>query len=164
MKDFAALDPSDADILTVLQRNNRLSLDDLAAEVHLSPASVHRRLKRLRKDRVIVADVSVVDPAKVGRPMTIIMLVNVERDSPNYVAPFVESIRSDPIIMQCYAVTGDADYVLIATVRDMTEYEDFTRRYFSGNSNVRHFQTMVALDRVKTGLTVPVELSPREHP
>jgi Lrp/AsnC family leucine-responsive transcriptional regulator len=162
MKNIVELDAADAEILTVLQRTNRLSLEELAATVHLSTASCHRRVKRLRKEGVIVADVSVVDPAAIGRVLTILVHVTMERDGQTPVGPFIDSMRSDPDVMQCYYVTGDADFVLVVTARDMADYEAFTLRHIVDNPNVRRFQTTVVMDRVKTGQAVPVTATIKE--
>jgi Lrp/AsnC family leucine-responsive transcriptional regulator len=60
-------------------------------------------------------------------------------------------------VMQCYYVTGDADFVIILTARDMKSYERFTQRFFFDNPQVRRFHTYVVMDRAKVGLAVPLE-------
>ncbi len=63
---------------------------------------------------------------------------------------------SAPEVQQCYYVTGEADFVLVIVVPTMTDYEALTRRLFFGNDNVKRFRTLVAMDRVKVGLSVPL--------
>ncbi len=58
--------------------------------------------------------------------------------------------------MECYYVTGEVDFILIVAVRDMIEYEEFTRSFISSNKNIRRFNTLVVMDRVKVGLSVPI--------
>jgi len=55
-------------------------------------------------------------------------------------------------VMQCYYVTGDADFVLVVTAVDMSDYEEFTKRFFFENTNVRKFTTLVVMNRVNSGL------------
>ena len=61
-----------------------------------------------------------------------------------------------PEVMQCYYVTGDYDYILIATFKDMGEYEIFTKKYFLENSNIKRFSSMVVMNRVKENLSIPL--------
>jgi Lrp/AsnC family transcriptional regulator, leucine-responsive regulatory protein len=84
-----------------------------------------------------------------------IVLVTLERESPDVVDGFKRAMRQAPEVMQCYYVTGAADFVLILTADDMADYEDFTRRHLF-ERNVRRFETMAVMDRVKTGSTIPM--------
>ena len=74
------LDASDVTILRLLQRDARIGLEALAEEAGLSVASVQRRVKSLRARKVITGDVALVDPAKVGMPMTFVVMVELERE------------------------------------------------------------------------------------
>lgn len=65
-------------------------------------------------------------------------------------------MRQSPEVQQCYYVTGSADFMLVVTAPDMATYEDFTRRKFFDNPNIRGFRTSVVMDRVKVGLDVPL--------
>jgi Lrp/AsnC family transcriptional regulator, leucine-responsive regulatory protein len=64
--------------------------------------------------------------------------------------------------MQCYVVTGRADFVLMISVRDIEHYDEFSTRVFRQNQNIRHFETMVVMSRVKVGLSLPLEISGTE--
>ena len=70
---------------------------------------------------------------------------------------FKRSMRDTPEVMLCFYVTGEIDFVLVVTAKTMRDYEDFTRRFFFDNPNVRRFNTRVVMDRVKFGLAVPIE-------
>ena len=152
----APLDGFDRKILELVQCSNRTTSEEIADRVGLSPAAVQRRLKRLREQRVIRADVSVVDRKSVGRPMTFVVLVSLERERADLIDAFKTAMKSVPAVQQCYYVTGSSDFILIVTAEDMDEYERFTRSTFFDNANVRSFQTNVVMDAVKVGLTVPV--------
>jgi len=151
------LDRADAALLDAVQRNNRLTSEELADKVGLSPTACQRRLKRLRSEGVIEADVSIISPKAVGRPVTMIVLVSLERERADIVDRFKTSIRNTREVMIGYYVTGDADFILIVTARDMEEYEQFTRRFFYENHDIKGFKTMVVMDRVKASLAVPIE-------
>ncbi|MEM7224199.1 MAG: Lrp/AsnC family transcriptional regulator [Pseudomonadota bacterium] len=146
----------DLKLLELVQQNNRLTAEELSDSVGLSPSACQRRLKRLREEGVIVADVSVVAPEALGRRLTMIVQVTLERERPDLIDTFKRSMIATPEVMQCFYVTGDADFVMILTVKDMKDYEDFTKRFFIENSNIQRFNTIVVMDWVKAGLQVPI--------
>jgi Lrp/AsnC family transcriptional regulator, leucine-responsive regulatory protein len=148
------LDDFDLRLLDALQENNQRTSEELAELVHLSPASCLRRAKRLRDLGVICADVSVVSPEALGRRMTMIVLVALEREQHDLIDAFKASMRKTPQVMHCYYVTGAADFVLTISVSDMDEYDAFTRQFFFENRNVRRFETMVVMARTKFDVSV----------
>lgn len=152
------LDRVDGRILDAMQRNNRLTSDELGELVGLSPTACQRRVKRLRAEGVIEADISIVAPKIVGRPVTMLVLVTLERERADIVDKFKNAIRSTPEVMNGYYVTGDADFVLVVTAKNMEDYEQFTRRFFYENADIKGFKTMVVMDRVKAGFAVPIEI------
>jgi Lrp/AsnC family leucine-responsive transcriptional regulator len=158
----ASIDAIDAAILDRLQRNNRITTEVLASEVGLSATACQRRIKRLRAENVIQADVSIVSPKIVGRSLAMMVLVSLERERTDIIDRFKRAIRSTAEVMSGYYVTGEADFVLIVTARDMEEYEQFTRRFFYENPDIKGFKTLVIMDPVKIGFAVPIEPSPSE--
>lgn len=143
------IDEFDAKILNILQENNQITSQTLARRVNLSPASCLRRVKRLREEGVIAADVSIVALEALGRRLTMVVLITVEREQPQLLDEFRRSMMQIPEVTQCYYVTGDADFVLVVNVVDMQEYEAFTNRFLFENRNIRRFQTMVVMNKVK---------------
>ncbi|MCS6765962.1 MAG: Lrp/AsnC family transcriptional regulator [Candidatus Protistobacter heckmanni] len=150
------LDGFDLRLLELLQQNNQLTHAELAEQVSLSPASCQRRVARLRNEKVIQRDVAIVDPAALGRELLLVVLVSLEREQSNLIGNFKDSVRKAAEILQCYYVTGNADFVLVISVRNMEEYEKFTEAFFFDNPNVRNFQTMVVMNRVKYETSLPV--------
>jgi Lrp/AsnC family leucine-responsive transcriptional regulator len=151
-----ALDPFDLAILELLQRDNTTPQRLIGEAVNLSAPAVQRRIRRMEADGVIQGNVAVVDPASVGRPLTIVALVQVENEQASLIDEAKRSFTESPEVQQCYYVTGEMDFVLLVTVRDMADYEELTRRLFFANPNVKRFETLVAMDRVKAGLTLPI--------
>lgn len=153
---MSSLDAFDLKILRVLQQNNLTSQRDIARQVNLSAAAVHRRIHRLHESGIVARDVAVLAPEKLGRPITLIIEVSVESERIEALTEIKRLFAHAPEVQQCYYVTGDADFVLIVTMRDMVEYEKLTHRLFFGQKNVKHFRTSVAMDRIKATLEIPV--------
>lgn len=152
------LDRFDAKLLGLVQSHNRSSSEEVGAAVGLSATAVQRRLKRLRDKGVIEADVSIVTPNAVGRPIAMLVLVPFERERVDIVDRFKQSIRQTPEVMNGYYITGDSDFVLIVTAQSMEDYEAFTRKFFYENPDIKGFKTIVIMDRVKTGFSVPIDV------
>ncbi|MBI1210924.1 MAG: AsnC family transcriptional regulator [Alphaproteobacteria bacterium] len=150
------IDHFDREILACLQTDNRQTAEELAEVVGLSPSAVHRRISKLREDRVIVADVAVVDPARVDRKMTFVVELMLEKVRAAEAAAIKKRLREAAEVQQCYNITGDADLLLIITARDVEDYEDISRRLFSADAGVRRYRTSVVMDRVKTSMAIPV--------
>lgn len=150
------LDDFDLQILQSLQEDNQRTSQEVAERVNLSPVSCLRRMKRLRESGVVLNDVSVVDPAAVGRGIMMMVLVSLESERADKLDHFKRAMQNAPEIMQCLAVTGEVDFVVTITVRDMAEYDVFAQRHFWGDPNVKRFSTLVVMSRVKYGMTVPV--------
>ncbi|RXG84628.1 Lrp/AsnC family transcriptional regulator [Bradyrhizobium zhanjiangense] len=150
------LDKIDARLLDLVQRNNRLSSEQLGAKVGLSSSGVQRRLKRLRAKRIIEADVSIISPKAIGRNVTVLVLISFDRARTDIVDRFKRAICKMTEVMSGFYVAGQADFVLLVTANNIEEYEDFTRRLVNENPDIKRFETMVALDRVKAGFTLPM--------
>ncbi len=150
------LDQIDVRILEIVQKNNRLSAEVIGERAGLSPTACQRRLKRLRAEGVIEADVSIVSAKAVGRPIQMLVLVTLEREQTDIIDRFKRAIKSTPEVVSGFYVTGDMDFILYVTARDMEDYERFTRKFFYGNSDIKAFKTMVVLDPVKISLALPI--------
>ncbi|CUJ88910.1 Lrp/AsnC family transcriptional regulator [Shimia thalassica] len=148
------MDAKDRAILKLVQGNARLTAEVISQEVGLSPPAVQKRLQKLRTTGVIEREIAVLSPTKMGAEMTIVTEVLLERESRAQLDEFKRRMRSAPCVQQCYYTTGESDFVLILTVRDIQEYEEFTQTYFFDNSNISRFKTAVVMDRVKVSLDV----------
>jgi Lrp/AsnC family transcriptional regulator, leucine-responsive regulatory protein len=151
------LDEFDLKLLDAVQRNNRLTAEQLADKVCLSASAVQRRLHRLRERKVIEAEVAIVSPDALGRSLTAIVEVTLDTDRPRVVEEFQRSIQAAPEVMQAYYVTGNADYILVITAKNMADYETFACEFLSRRPHVKHFRTSIVMRRVKWGLTLPIK-------
>ncbi|MCG9629897.1 MULTISPECIES: Lrp/AsnC family transcriptional regulator [Vibrio] len=151
------LDRIDRSILAILQKNNRIANVDLAEEVGLSAPACLKRVKRLRKEKVIVGDVSLINPALAGNKMTLIVSVEMERDRGDIYSVFRNSVEQAPEVTQCYQITGGYDFLIVLSVPDIQAYERFIERVLHQDKNIRKFHTSVSTKTVKFSTEVNVE-------
>jgi DNA-binding Lrp family transcriptional regulator len=159
----ATLDDFDLRILARYQHDTQVPARSIAAAVGLSTAAVQRRLARLRRAGVIRREVAEIDPAAVGLPLTCVVAVDLERERPVDLDRFKRRMLGLPEVQQCYYVTGQADFLLVVLLASMADYEAFTRRALLDDANVKRFETTIVMDRVKTGVGVPLA-PPRRAP
>ena len=150
------LDNQDFAILDIVQRDSETPQRTIGEAVNLSAAAVQRRLKRMRDAGVIRDTVAVVDPRRVGRPVTIVVAVEMASERRDHIQAAKELFRNDPEVQQCYYVTGEVDFILVITLPAVSDYEAVMQRLFFDNDNVRRFRSFVAVDNVKTSLRVPL--------
>jgi len=153
---MTALSEADRTILRMVQENARERLETIATETGLSVATVQRRIRSLKADGVITGESALVDPKSVGYAMTFLVFVELEHERIDQIDAFRRKARAEPQVQQCYYITGDADFAIIALARDMEDYEQLTHRLFFADSNVKRFRTSVVMDRTKVGARVPL--------
>ena len=151
------LDKLDRRILTILQKDARRPAELIGIDIGLSASAVQRRIARMRDEGIIIAEVALVDPKRAGRPLTMIVDVEVERERPELLASLKQWIGAEPCIQEAWYVTGAGDYVLIVVARDVDDFEVLMQRLVADNANVRRFQTRVALSTLKRGMLVPLD-------
>ena len=154
--DDTTLDDLDLRILARYQHDTQSPARAIAAAVGLSVAAVQRRLKRMRATGVIRREVAEIEPRAVGLPVTCVVAVDLERERPADLDRFKRKMLGLPEVQQCYYVTGQADFVLVVLVPSMEDYNAFTRRALFDDDNVKSFVTTIVMDRVKTGVAVPL--------
>ena len=150
------LDPFDRRLLNLVQQNASQTAEQLAEQVPLSSSAIQRRLRRLREQGVIVRDVSVCDPKKLGSPTFFIVALQVERERPELLIELKRWLGAQEHVQQVFYVTGEADFVLVVTAPDTETYDALMTRLVSENANVRRFTTNVALGVVKRGLAMSI--------
>ncbi len=150
------LDRIDRSILNILQEDASTPLREIAERVHSSVATCQRRIERLRADGVLVKAVALVDRALAGRPLTVFVSVELEKQNTDVLKQFEHRMRSEPEVMSCYEVAGEFDFHLIVTVESMEEYSAFTRRVFTSHHNVINVKSLFAMNcsKFETKLTL----------
>jgi Lrp/AsnC family transcriptional regulator, leucine-responsive regulatory protein len=152
--DTAPLDKLDRAILARYQPNTQLPAQTIGDEIGLSAAAVQRRIKRMREVGVIQAEIAHISPSKVGLPVTAIVHVDIERESLPLIDAFKQAMQARPEVQQCWYTTGLTDFILVVRVETLSAYEHFTREHLVGHSNVAKFTSYLALDEVKSGLSL----------
>ena len=148
------MDDIDRKILALYQHDTRRVAASIGEEVGLSAAAVQRRLKRLRAEGIIAAEIAVLDNAAVGRPITCLVSIALG-SSAAHIDRFTRRMRAQRDVQQCYHITGSIDVLLIVTAENMEAYRAFARTWFE-TPQVARYETHVVLDRVKVGLSVPL--------
>lgn len=143
-------------ILRMVQQDAKSRLEDIAEQADASVATIQRRLRQLRSHGVLEGETALVDPKAVGQGMTFLILVEMERERLDILDAFRRKIRGEDRVQQCYYITGEADFALVALAKDMDEYKDLIQRLFFDDKNVKRFRTSVVMDRTKVGMYVPV--------
>lgn len=150
------MDEYDRELLRLLQQNNKITADELGEKVNLSSSAVQRRIKKLRDNKTIEADVSIISPLAAGIGITCIVDVVLEVGNSKAIDKFKVAMRKCDEVMHCYYVTGTYDFVLIVNTKDMHYYELFSKKHLMDNPNVKHFYTHVVMDKVKVGYSVVI--------
>lgn len=117
------LDHLDRRILTILQADAALSLEELGDRIGLSRNAVWRRVKALEESGVIRARVALLDPDKLGLGLTVFMMIKADRHTPDWLDRFTQATRDMPQILGAYRMTGDLDYLIRARVADVKAYD-----------------------------------------
>lgn len=151
------LDAFDRQILTLVQRDCQLKAEAIASQIGLSASAVQRRLKRLRAQGVIRAEIAVLDRAAAGRSLTLVAGLEIERDNYPALAAFRAWADREEAIQQVYYVTGQVDLVAIVMARDMATYDALCARLMAEIPMIRRINTQVVIEAMKVGLQVPVE-------
>ncbi len=150
------LDQFDRKILRLFQADTRLTTSAIGDEVGLSATACQRRINRMRKNGVIEAEIAVLSPKGIERPMTMIVEVMLERGEARLIENFKALARNREEIQQCYYVTGRADFIIVVSMSDMEEYEIFIKEVFFDNPDVKSFETSTVMNRTKIGFNLPV--------
>lgn len=148
MRKIPDLDRFDRRLLALVREDNLQPARILADKVGLSLSAVLRRLRRLREEKVIVADIAVVDPALTGSALTMHVLVQMQQAGPQTMDNFAREIAHHPEITGAWDVTGDDDFLLKVQVGTMEAYDRFTRRALGEDKGVHSFTTMIAIRNI----------------
>ncbi|WP_247890898.1 Lrp/AsnC family transcriptional regulator [Azospirillum aestuarii] len=152
------IDKIDRKIINLLQQNSQITNLELADAVAVSPPTCLRRVRRLREAGIIAKDVSIVDPGKLGTHIELIVSVELKGDDRVLMDAFEKTMHAHDCVMQCYLVTGITDYVLVVCVKNMAEFERFSRATLYASPLVKRFITLTVINRVKYETRVPIEI------
>ena len=150
------IDDTDRRILTVLQRDGRITNQALAEACNISPAACFDRVKRLRAQGYILGTMALLDPAKLDRALLIFVEVLLDRTTGDLFDEFAAAVRDQPEILECHMVAGGFDYLIKARLRDMAAYRAFLGEVLVKMPGVRETRTYAVLEEVKNTAALPV--------
>jgi len=154
------LDSIDRRILQALQADGRLTFDELAGKVGLSPSAVLRRVRRLEEAAVISGYVALVRPEAVGLGLTAYLNVRLEKHADSHkrnpMDVFKAAVQAWPEVVECVSLTGEMDYLLRVVVADMAHYARFIGDTLLRNPSVQDCKSSFVLERVKGTTAMPV--------
>ncbi len=150
------IDAIDLKILDVLQRNARISNAELAQSVGLSPSPCLRRIRNLEKAGVISKYAAILDQTVVELSISVFVQVTLERQVESALETFERLIRERAEVLECYLMTGDADYLLRIVVPDVAAYEQFLKDHLTRIPGVASIKSSFALNRVKYETALPI--------
>ncbi|AZP11463.1 MULTISPECIES: Lrp/AsnC family transcriptional regulator [Undibacterium] len=158
------LDKIDRKILAILQADGRLTNQEVAERVNLSPSPCLRRIKRLEETGVIRKYVALLEPAKIG--LGLLAYVNVRLEKHNEApgkgasrsprSDFSASVEQWPEVVACYAMTGEMDYLLRVHVEDMDHFSRFMMETLLRHTAVLDVKSSFALQQIKDTTALPV--------
>jgi Lrp/AsnC family leucine-responsive transcriptional regulator len=150
------IDEIDASILDALQRDSSVANAELAPRIGLSPSACLARVKRLRERGIIRQFTAVVDEHSVGLGVVAFTFVTLSKHSRKAAESFLEQIRRTPQVMECYNITGRADYLLKIVAPDISAYRDFVFDALIEIPEVENIETLVVLKTDKRSLNLPL--------
>lgn len=148
-----SLDEIDVKLLNALQDDATPSNQALAAQVHISPPTCLRRVKRLRDAGLIAREIAVLDPDKLaallGHGLTALVEITLDRQGAEQQQAFEERVVKDAAVQQCYRVSPGPDFMLVVHVADMSGYLTLAQRLFTSDANVRNVKAFFSVKRAK---------------
>ncbi len=145
MRKNVDLDDFDRRLIDEVRSDNQQPARILADKVGLSVSAVLRRLRRLRDERVIIADRAIVDPALTGSALTMHVLIKMRQAGASSMDAFARTLATHREVTAAWDVTGDDDFILKVQVGSMEEYDRFTRRALNEAQGVHAFKTLITI-------------------
>jgi DNA-binding Lrp family transcriptional regulator len=143
------MDHIDLQILQSMHRDARTALSTIAKEVGLTPPAVQSRVKRMERDGVVQAFTLVLDHSKLGYEVSVLISVTLDGYRPSVVREFHKAVLAEAGIVECYSLTGGADYLLRAMARNVADLSRLLTETMGRLPHVATFQTQLVLQTVK---------------
>ena len=154
-KKISVLTAKDRAILAELQRDSRLTTQQLAERVGMSPSACWRRVKGLEHDGIIDRYAVIVNPRKAGFTLSSMTLVSLVRHEQKNVDNFVRAVRQHPEVLECFATSGEADYHLRVVAEDIDAYNRFLDDFILKLPGVSQVRSNIILKEIKDDTALP---------
>ena len=143
------LDETDLQILKTLQKNAKMTTQELAESVHLTPTPVFERQKRLEKQGYIKKYVAILDPEKLGMGLQVFCKVKLKQINHEIADAFTRRILRIPEVTECYNTSGAYDYLLKVHARDMKQYQEFILNKLGEIDNISSIESTFVMSEIK---------------
>ena len=152
-----ALDRRDHRILRELQRDGRITTQELAQKVGMSPSACWRRVRALEESGVIERYTVICDPRKSGFGLSSMTLVSLVRHEQKHVENFVREVQRHPEVLECFATSGEADYHLRVVAEDIDAYNRFLDDFILRLPGVSQVRSNIVLKEIKADTALPFD-------
>jgi Lrp/AsnC family transcriptional regulator len=142
------MDRLDREILRLLSMDASLSLAEIAGQVGLTPTPCWKRIRRMEQEGIIQRRVAIIDPIKVGLPVSVFVAVETADHSSEWLARFAAVVDSLPEIVDAWRMSGDVDYLLHVVVADIASYDAFYRKLIAAIP-LRNVSSRFSMERMK---------------
>ena len=149
------MDSIDRKILSLLQEDATLSIENIASKVHLSSTPCWKRIRRLEDDGVIEKRVALLNPDKVGAGVTVFVAVKTNQHNKEWLDNFASSVEDMPEILDFYRMSGEIDYLLRVVVSDIAEFDAFYQRLIS-RVPLSDVTSSFAMEQIKHTTALPI--------
>ncbi|MCZ8186145.1 MAG: Lrp/AsnC family transcriptional regulator [Beijerinckiaceae bacterium] len=153
------MDSFDRAILSLIQADGSLPLNEIASRVGLSPTPCWNRIRKMEETGIIARRVAVLDAAKLGLGVTIFVSIETSDHSEGWLARFAEAVKEMPEVVDVYRMSGDVDYMMRVVVPGIDAYDDFYRRLIKAVP-LKNVTSRFAMEKIKATTALPLEQSP----
>ncbi|MCC2095650.1 MAG: Lrp/AsnC family transcriptional regulator [Hyphomicrobiales bacterium] len=150
------LDAIDRVILKILQKDGRIANVELAEQAGLSPSPCARRVRNLEEAGIISRYAALIDQKAVGLSVNVFVNVTLERQVKDALQNFEAEILKRPEVMECYLMTGEADYFLRVVVADLDAYERFLVEHLTRIPGIANIKSSFALKQIAYRTELPI--------
>ncbi|MGI9407889.1 MAG: Lrp/AsnC family transcriptional regulator [Hyphomicrobiaceae bacterium] len=150
------MDELDRKILTVLQEDATLALDELARRVGSSKTPVWNRIRKLKNNGVIKQQVAILDPDAVGLESCFFVLIRTSEHDPDWLERLVDAVRTNPAVIEAHRLAGDIDYILKVRVPNARAYDEFYRDLIS-HVKIFNVSSTLSMEEIKSTTALPLE-------
>src|SRR5438552_15013402 len=153
---MSALDANDRKILSLLQSDSRMTMQELADKVGLSVSPCHRRVKLLEERGVITRYIATVDQKSLGLHVSVFISIKLARQKEEDLNRFAKAISKWDEVLECHLMTGNRDYLLRVVAADLSAYEAFLKNKLTRLDGIASIESSFALSQVKYSIALPV--------
>ena len=152
------VDEIDSKILTLLQKDGKMTFKEIANELDLTTTPVYERIKKMEKNGVIQSYKAIVDRRKLGLQLLVFCNVSLKEHQASFLDNFENDIVNFPEVISCYHIAGMYDYLIQLTVKDMDEYQVFISKKIANINNIAKVQSSFVMTEVKTNQDLPTSV------